>query len=45
MAKHYSKFTNNYTKIYYKDKLISDGSRDPLERIHAMPIDFHNKTL
>ena len=45
MAKHYSKFTNNYTKIYYKNKLIADGSRDPLERIHAMPIDFHNKTL
>ena len=45
MAKHYSKFTNNYTKIYYKNKLISDGSRDPLERINAMPVDFKDKTL
>lgn len=45
MAKHYSKFTNNYTKIYYKGNLISDGSRDPLERIQAMPIDFEGKTV
>jgi 2-polyprenyl-3-methyl-5-hydroxy-6-metoxy-1,4-benzoquinol methylase len=45
MAKHYSKFTNNYTKIYYKGNLIAEGSRDPLERIQAMPIDFKDKTL
>ena len=45
MAKHYSKFTNNYTKIYYKGNLIAEGSRNPLERIQAMPIDFKDKTL
>jgi SAM-dependent methyltransferase len=49
MAKHYSKFTNDYTKIYYKGELISPGldgySRDPLTRIKVLPIDFTNKTV
>lgn len=49
MAKHYSKFTNNYTKVYYKGKLISSGledySRDPLERINVIPINFEGKTV
>ena len=49
MAKHYSKFTNNYTKIYYKGELLSAGlenySRDPLERINVIPINFEGKTV
>ena len=49
MAKHYSKFTNDYTKIYYKGELISEGlkdySRDPLERINAIPLNFEGKTV
>lgn len=49
MAKHYSKFTNNYTKVWYKGELISEGldnySRDPLERTNVIPIDFTNKTV
>jgi SAM-dependent methyltransferase len=45
MTKHYSKFTNNYTKIYYKNELIVDGIRDPLTRIESIPVDFSNKTV
>lgn len=45
MAKHYSKFTNNYTKIYYKGQLISEGIRDPNIRIKHIPLDFSNKTV
>ena len=37
MAKHYSKFTNDYTKIYYKGELLSAGlenySRDQLKNV------------
>lgn len=45
MTKHYSKFTNNYTKIYYKDQLISEGIRDPLTRIKHISLDFNDKTV
>lgn len=45
MAKPYTKFTNNYTKIYYKGTLISEGARDPLERINSIPINFEGKTV
>jgi SAM-dependent methyltransferase len=49
MAKHYSKFTSNYTKVYYKGNLISSGlddySRDPLERINVILINFEGKTV
>jgi len=45
MAKHFSIFSNTYTQIVYKERMITGGIRDPLERINAIPIDFENKTV
>jgi SAM-dependent methyltransferase len=44
MKKSHKKFSYNYTTIRIKDEVI-EGSRDPLDRITKIPLDFTDKSV
>jgi len=42
--KSHKKFSYNYTKIRINDEVIQ-GTRDPLDRLNYIPLDFSNKSV
>ena len=42
--KSHKKFSYNYTTIRINDEII-EGTRDPLNRLNCLPIDFSNKSV
>lgn len=44
-SKRIYQFSDSYTNIYVKGKLVAEGNRDPLTRIKTLPIDLTGKTV
>jgi len=45
MKKSHNKFSYNYTTIRVNGNILISGSRDPLDRLNVIPIDFQDKTV
>jgi len=45
MKKSHNKFSYNYTTIRVNENILVSGSRDPLDRLNVIPINFQDKTV